>query len=172
MRSSTLASALEHLRNRVVSTASRIAISTTPRPVRSLIILLLVSASELPGVDAGGYQDGDISDRKEAGSATEPAPVLAASLQQAVNFAVRSHHRHHGSAQEHAHRRRRPDSDTGKGFAKTVDVVFAGLDDHISVPNADDLTAQPQRRAANEQGRHFFRSKDRRGEHAGWEYGQ
>src|SRR6266571_3886961 len=105
MRSSTLASALEHLRNRVVSTASRIAISTTPRPVRSLILLLLVLASELPGVDAGGYQDGDISDRQEAvrcRSATEPAPVLAAALQQAVNFAVRSHHRHHGSAQEHA----------------------------------------------------------------------
>jgi hypothetical protein len=36
----------------------------------------------------------------------------------------------------------------------------------------NDLTEQPQRRAANEQGRHFFRSKDRRGEHAGWEYGQ
>jgi hypothetical protein len=44
-----------------------------------------------------------------------------------------------------------------------MDVALARLDDGISVSDGDDLPAQPQRRAANEQERHLLGSKDGRG---------
>lgn len=53
-----------------------------------------------------------------------------------------------------------------------IDVAFAGLDDNVSVGDNGDLTAQPQRRTADEQERHFLGGKDSRGEHSGRECGQ
>src|SRR5580693_980046 len=90
-RASTLHSALSHLRNRLVSSASNSAISTTPRPVRSLILPLLIPASEVPRVRAGRHQDGDIRDEQEACAAAEAAPIAATTFQQAVNPAIGSH---------------------------------------------------------------------------------
>ena len=53
-----------------------------------------------------------------------------------------------------------------------MDVALAGLDDRISVGDDGDLTAQPQRRAANQYERDFLGSKDSRTQHCGRERGQ
>src|SRR5580704_16786219 len=133
MRSSTLASALSHRRNRLVSSASSRAISTTPRPVRSLILPLLKPAPEVPRVRTGCNQDGDVRHEQDPGAAAESAPIAATTLHQAVNLAVGGHDGHHRSAGEGVRRRHWPDGDAGEGSAKTMDVALAGLDDRISV---------------------------------------
>jgi hypothetical protein len=120
----------------------------------------------------GQPPDRQLAASSEARAAAEPLPVAATAFQQAVNLAVGRHDRHHRTAGEPVGGRHRPDGDAVQGGAEPADVAFAGLDDRISVGDAGDLTAQPQRRTANEQERHLLGGNDGRAEDSGREGGQ
>src|ERR1700728_1206705 len=105
------------------------AISTMPRPVRSLILALLEAASQVPRVGAGCYQNCNVCDGQEPSPPAEPVPVLAAPFQQAIDLAVAGHDRNHRLVQEARHGRQAADGDARKGLAEPADVVVARLDD-------------------------------------------